>query len=176
MSGKRQKTDDVNYQVYVDERKSLVEAEKTTADHFDNNILTLAAGALGISLVFLEKIAPEPNPKTLIYLYLAWASLVSSLLIILSSQLTGQYAYRRARDLLEDEFFPEENKENRKKGNRWGRTTQILNWASIVAFIVGVTALALFSIQNVRCSLIDRKSKSTISATTGIPNEHQTTK
>jgi hypothetical protein len=150
MAGKRQKTDDENYKIYVDERKSLVEGEKTTADNFDKNILTLAAGALGISLVFLEKIAPEPNPKTLIYLYLSWASLVSSLLAILSSQLTGQYAYRRARVLLEDEFFPEEKKENCKKGNWWAKTTQFLNWASIFAFVFGTALLVYFSIQNVK--------------------------
>jgi hypothetical protein len=171
MSGKRQKTDEVNYQVYIDERKSLVEGEKSTGDNFDKNILTLAAGALGISLVFIEKIAPDPNPKTLVYLYIAWASLVLSLLAVLSSLLTGQYAYRRARDILEDEFFPEE-KGNHKKGNQWARITQILNWASIFTFILGTAMLVCFSTQNVKLGFPNKKPLTT-NTTTGVLNEQK---
>lgn len=166
MSGKRQKTDSENYQVYIDERKALVEAEHTCANHFDKGIMTLAAGALGISLVFLENIAPKPNPDTLILLYIAWSSLVLSLLAMLSSLLTGQHAFRRARDILENEFFPEGPAKSKNR-NCWAIYTQILNWSSIVFFIVGVGALALFSIQNMKSNFADKKADSAIATTSG---------
>src|ERR1044071_5676495 len=82
------KDDDTRYQVYLDENRSLVSGEETSADHLDKNILTLAAGAIAISLVFLEKIAPNPQPSTLVFLCLAWVSLIGSLLSTLISFLT----------------------------------------------------------------------------------------
>lgn len=175
MSERRPKTDDVKYQAYLDERKSLVEWEHTIASHFDKSIFALAAGALGISLVFIEKIAPEPDSKTLILLYLSWLSLVLSLSTTLSALLTGQHAFRRARSILEDEFFPEGEKKS-KNQNCWSTGTQILNWSSIIFFIIGVGTLALFSIQNVKANLADKKSASAITTTAVMSNEQQATK
>lgn len=147
----------INYQVYIDERKALVEGEQASADHFDKHILTLAASALGISVVFLEKIAPKPDPTTFIFLYISWLSLVISMLFTLSSFLTSQHAHRRQRKILEEEFFPK--KEHKKKlKNRWGILTMWLNWTSIGAFIIGVGMLAWFSIKNVKGALLDSNS------------------
>jgi hypothetical protein len=116
---------------------------------------------LGISLVFLEKFAPKPNPQTLLSLYVSWFSLVLSLSATLSSLLIGQYAFRRARDILENEFFPEGAAESKNR-NCWAICTQILNWSSIIFFIVGVSALALFSIQNMKSNFADKRPVSAI--------------
>jgi hypothetical protein len=134
--------------MYLDERRVLVEGEQEGADQLDKNILALAGGALGISVVFLEKIAPNPPQKTLVYLCLAWLGLVLSLLMTLSSFLTSQHAYRRQIKILEAEIFAEAGE---KKGgkNCWSRITRFLNWFSIISFIFGVAMLAYFSIQNV---------------------------
>jgi hypothetical protein len=150
MLDKLTKEHQINYQVYIDERKALVEGEQASADHFDKNILTLAASALGVSIVFLEKIAPHPDPKTLIFLYVSWSALVVSMLFTLSSFLTSQHAHRCQRKILEGEFFPE--KKSTKK-NQWAIWTQRLNWMSITAFIIGVVMLAWFSIKNVKSDL-----------------------
>ena len=152
MSGKLTNEHQINYQVYIDERKALVEGEHASADHFDNNILTLAASALGISIVFLEKIAPHPDPKTLFFLYVSWSALVVSMLFTLSSFLTSQHAHRRQRKILEKEFFPEKE-DQQKLTNYWASVTTCLNWLSILAFIIGVSMLAWFSIENVKGDL-----------------------
>jgi hypothetical protein len=175
MSGRPPKTDEVKYQVYINERKALVEGEQVSADNLDKNILTLAGGALGISLVFIEKIAPTPDPKTLVLLYIAWTSLVLSLLVTLSSQLTSQHAYRQARDILEDEFFPEGTKKA-KTNNCWSKWTQILNWISIGTFIIGVGMLALFSVQNIKFCLTHKTTNPAITSTIVKSNEQQTSK
>lgn len=172
MSERKPKPDAVKHQIYIDERKSLVEAEQTIAHNFDKNIFTLAAGALGISLVFLEKFTSDP--KTFACLYISWSALVVSLSATLSSLLIGQYAFSRARDILEDEFFPEgENKSNQ---NCCATGVGILNWISIVSFIVGVSALALFGIQNVKSNLTNKKSEPAIISNIGVSNEQQKTK
>jgi len=40
---------------YLSERRALIESEQKSSEQFDKGILTLAAGALAVSLVFLEK-------------------------------------------------------------------------------------------------------------------------
>ena len=150
MSDKLTKHDQINYQVYIDERKALVEGEQASADQFDKHILTLAASAFGISLVFLEKIAPKPDPQSLIFLYIAWSALVVSMLFTLSSFLTSIHAHRCQRKILEHEFFSPEKKAMR---NKWATWTSRLNWLSILAFIIGVGMLAWFSIKNVKSDL-----------------------
>lgn len=158
--------DDTNYQTYIDERKILVEAEQKSSDEFDKGILTLSSGALGLSLVFLEKIAPSPAVETLPYLTLAWTFLILSVLSVLASFRTSVHAYQDQRSILEADFFgsgaPEIttppivasllNPLFRKSDwhyNKWTRLTMFLNWCSIFTFILGTCFLAWFSFQNV---------------------------
>jgi hypothetical protein len=163
MSETHPKQEAVKHQIYIDERKALVDGEQAAAEQFDKNILTLAAGALGISLVFLEKIAPDPDVKTLNYLYVAWIALVISLLATLSSLLTSQHAYRRQREILEEVFFPKSEAANHHaKPNKWAKQTNFLNWTSIIAFIVGVFMLATFSIQSFKLKIINKKTAAAI--------------
>jgi hypothetical protein len=154
---KPQTEQEAKYQVYLDERKLLVEGEHKSADQFDKTITTLSAGALGLSLVFLEKIAPNPSPKTIVYLNFAWIALVLSLVSILSSFLLSQHGFRRQRKILEDEIFSEDGKPV-DKINEWARWTAKLNWFSIAAFIFGAAMLATFSIKNVKHTF--KKSRS----------------
>jgi hypothetical protein len=167
MSKKPTKEDQINYQVYIDERKTLVEGEQASADQFDKHILTLAASAFGISIVFLEKIAPKPDPKTLIFLYIAWSSLVISMLLTLSSFLTSQHAHCRQRKILEEEFFPTGKTIGK---NQWAIWTQRLNWFSVAAFIIGISMLAWFSIKNVKGDLLNTNGTN-VKLTTGVTNE-----
>jgi len=52
--------EDENYQVYLDERKMLIYAERETAQQFDKAVLTLAAGALALSITFIKHIGLPP--------------------------------------------------------------------------------------------------------------------
>jgi hypothetical protein len=145
-------------ETYLEERRSLADGEKESSDQFDKNILTLAGGALGISVVFLEKIAPKPLAETLIWLYGSWGAFVLCLLITLSSFLTSQHAYRRQIKILEAEIFPEHSGIAAGK-NPWAQATRILNWSSIAVFILGIGMLLLFSIKNMNNSPGDPHKK-----------------
>ncbi|MDA8215610.1 MAG: hypothetical protein M0Z64_10105 [Nitrospiraceae bacterium] len=132
------------YQIYLDERKQLIEAERNTAQQFDKAILTLAAGALALSITFINQIAPNPKPHSVYFLIGAWILFCSSLLSTLISFLTSQVACRKQRDILDDKIS---NKENNTK-NKAALWTDRLNYFSIVSFIIGVIALIIFSIIN----------------------------
>src|SRR5262245_49255997 len=64
---------------------------------YDRTMVTLAGGALAISITFLEKVAPHPVPKDTVWiLWVSWGSFVVSLLAILVSMLTSQRAFGAA--------------------------------------------------------------------------------
>jgi magnesium-transporting ATPase (P-type) len=126
------------YQVYLEERKQLITAERDTAQQFDKAILTLAAGALGLSIAFINQIAPHPKPNSIYCLITAWISFCLSMLSTLISFLTSQAACRKQRDIID--------KNNTK--NKAASWTNWLNYFSIGFFIAGVIFLIIFSTIN----------------------------
>jgi len=138
------------YQIYLDERKSLNDAIKETAHQFDKAILTLAAGALALSLTFIKDIAPTPKIGTFYLLFFAWATFIISILATLISFFTSQKACQRQIKIVEIEFLEERSEENDndKMDNPFNRYTRILNMVSIAFFILGVILLIIFSSLN----------------------------
>lgn len=136
----------LKYKVYLEERKSLVDAEREGSRLFDRAILTLAAGAFGISLAFIRQIVPNIKSGTLFLLICAWAGFSLSILSTLISFLTSQSACSRQRDILEAEYFNSDDKrpENKMK-NIPAIWTKRLNIISVVSFLAGVILLAIFS-------------------------------
>ena len=130
-------------EAYLEERKTLVEAEGEASQSFDKALITLSAGAFGLSLAFIVQVAPVP--RALWYLYVAWGGFFLSLLSILFSFLASQHGFRRARDIL-DKYL----ETGAEESNRWNVVTGLLNILSIVAFVLGVVSLAYFAIRNVR--------------------------
>ena len=135
---------DEDFQTYITERKSLVEAELEQSRLFDKAILTLAAGALGLSITFIRQIAPTPDPNTIWMLIVAWVAFSSSVLVTLTSFLTSQFACRRQRDILDAQ------QSDRTAGscNGFGIATVILNVLSAILFVIGVGFMVVFSISN----------------------------
>ena len=57
---KLDKTTDTGYEVYLEERKSLVTALLEQTRSFDKYVLTLAGGTFGLSFLFIKQIVPQP--------------------------------------------------------------------------------------------------------------------
>ncbi len=129
-------------QGYLDERKLLVGGGQVSEDEVSKYVMTFSSGALALSLVFLEKIAPHPDPQTLFFLKLSWACLVVSLLMMLASFQVSQKAFRRQIEILESITF---DGGDRHQTNSYSKTTESLNVISIILFIAGIASLCLFS-------------------------------
>jgi len=122
---------DLEYKVYLEERKLLIDAEREGSRSFDKTILTLSAGAFGISLTFIRQIVPNIETGTLFLLILGWTGFTISMLATLISFLTSQRACARQREILEENYF---NKSDlfltlplffSNKGNAWGQSYTI---------------------------------------------------
>ncbi len=104
--------------------------------------MTLAAGALGLSIAFMKDIA-APNADALPALGAAWFLFAVSLMVILVSFLTSQAGLLYQVDVI-DGRKPEVN-----PGGTYGRWTLRLNTAAAVTLVAGVLSLVLFAINNV---------------------------
>jgi len=138
---------DSNYQDYLNERKLLIQAKLEGAKLFDKSILTLSAGAFGLSLTFYEKIVPEIKCGTEILLISAWIAFGMSMITILISIFTSRSACLRQIEILESQYLHPKKVEDSHK-NYPAILTKILNITSMGVFIVGVIFLAVFSIVN----------------------------
>jgi hypothetical protein len=135
-----------DYKVYSEERKALVQASAEETHKFDRTILTLAAGAFGLSLAFIKDIVPDIKPGTLTWLIIGWIAFILTLISTLISFLTSQSACRRQIEILEKTIF--DKCEREKEKNIPAVWTGRLNIFSIITFMTGVIFLALFVIFN----------------------------
>lgn len=136
-----------NYQVYLDERKSLSDAIKETSQQFDKAILTLAAGALALSLTYTRDIVQTLKPWTLGMLYSSWIAFTSSILSTLISFFASQKTCYRQIEIMQEEFIEEKPTETDKE-NPYKKWTVRLNIISISLFVLGVIFLIIFSSVN----------------------------
>jgi len=73
----------------------LVEAEHKASQAYDEAVMTLSGGALGISLTFAKHLVKSPV-ISLWRLELAWGALSASIALILVSMVTSQFALRKS--------------------------------------------------------------------------------
>jgi hypothetical protein len=130
-------------------RRSLVDTYYQASRDYDRAVLTLSAGALGISIAFVRDLAPDPLPLTKGWLGNAWVFLGISLLSTLTSLLTGQYALRRTIAQVDTMIREKRMEPTERPGGCLGATTSALNVCSTLALVVGIFFLALFALANI---------------------------
>jgi hypothetical protein len=121
----------------TEHRRHLVESLHTASQDFDKAIMTLAAGALGISIAFVNQVAPHPRYTA--WLGGAWVLFAASLVCILMSFIASQTAIRWEISHVYDDPRPERP--------HLKRTTR-LNTISATLFVLGVVSLVVFAFMN----------------------------
>jgi hypothetical protein len=120
-----------------EERARLVDHRLKASESFDRMVVTLAGGALGLTITFIHDIAP--HPRLLWSIYTGWALLALSLLFILLSYLTSIAAHD---DIIEqmDEYVP-----SVRRPRQW---TTWLNRSAAVLLVLGVIFVVTFACYN----------------------------
>lgn len=128
---------DPDSSIFLENFKSTRDLANDAFKTFDKSIISLAAGALFLTITFVEKLAPEPVATIL--LKSSWGAFAIALLAIVASQATSARSLTcQAQNLIAEEFG------NECRRNRWEKPTEILNWTSMLAFAAGVILFALF--------------------------------
>ncbi|MDX9872963.1 MAG: hypothetical protein RBT41_11185 [Clostridia bacterium] len=135
---------DMIIQTYYNERTSLIEAKLKGAEILDKAMLTLSAGAFGLSFTFVKQVLITIKPVTLKFLMISWIAFCSSLLLTLFSLLLSQFACDKQIILLEKNYFENDTNTN----NCLSKLTTWLNVLSIFSFVCGVIILSYFGYIN----------------------------
>ena len=120
-------------------------SEREGARSFDKAMLTLSAGALGLSITFIHNIAP--NPQCINLLIISWCFFTIALLCTLSSFLTSQFGSRKQRKIL-DNYYKDPSIDQAMQKNCYAVITNWLNIISLSLFIIGVFFMLFFSYSN----------------------------
>lgn len=130
---------------FLENIKSTRDLRHAAYVSFDKSIQTLSAGAIFLTVTFLEKLVPHPDTARFLWaLYGSWIALAVSLVAITASQLTSAKSLTIQADNL---IAAEYNKP--AKPNRWEKPTSRLNFAAIITFGFGVAFFIFFGITNV---------------------------
>lgn len=162
-----------------DEEKSRAEYQQHMAlleelitgqtSSLEKALLTLSAGAFGLSIAFVAQMVPEPElPEAMI---VAWSAFGLALILTVFSFYASIKALAREREITREIYYPDAgppppNKRRRRRKkkrqgkndgngpdnqhkNRWGATVDHLNRLAVIFFAVGVVALGYFAAINV---------------------------
>ena len=132
------------YEDYISHRKSLITLRVESTKSYDQALLTLSGGALGISIAFIENLAARP-PIVPAVLNWAWGLLAVALLSTLLSFFSSQKALGREIEIWDNMHG---NIPEGKQVNRWSEATSWLNGLSALFFITGIACLIWFSSAN----------------------------
>lgn len=153
------------YAECIETRNSLAEEESKIGESFDKHLLTLASGALGLSILFVEKIAPLPQWTLL--LAASWIAFAVCILACLLAILLAQASMIRLAEINRNlyELGPEGTDTTNSFADRVG----YLNWIALTSFILGVLLFVLFAAANQKGTLMSNRS-----STSSVPSRPTT--
>jgi hypothetical protein len=133
------------YEHFLTERRAIVDARQRVQQRIDQLVSGGAAGALVLSISFLDNIAEHPAQWTERILILAWSALILSL----AANLLGHFGSERAfEDFLKafDQAFVE--KRECRVPAASSKIVRLLEITSALLFVIGVSLLSWFAVVN----------------------------
>jgi hypothetical protein len=126
------------------ERNIFEETRTKSEDDFEKNLTYISAGALGLSLTFIEKIVVI-NSSTIIWtLIIGWVLLGLTLTLNLISHLISSYYSRKSQ-----EEFDNDCKNLNKNIDLRNQRISIINWSTVILLILGIFFIIIFTSQNI---------------------------
>jgi len=129
-----------------EERNEFFKTIEKSEDDFEKKITQISAGALALSITFIDKIVDIPNAKYFWILILGWILLALTLSINLISILVSRKLNMRTLNEIDIETDREVIYENIKKRNT---TIRNLDLISLIKLLLGIFLIVLFSSINI---------------------------
>lgn len=127
-------------------RKEILENKSKSDDDFEKYITFISSGALGLTLVFIEKIVPLKNAIFIWLLALGWFTLAFTLILNLYSHyLSSKYSAQS----IDDIYNEIEYEKLEKNINTRNKTIEFLNILSIILLLIGILCILIFSTVNI---------------------------
>jgi len=129
------------------EAQALANRERAHASQeaFDKALLTLSAGALGVSLAFIKDVAPLSTAICLNFLFWSWGLLCGSIVLMLFSFIASHQAFEHQTKITHSEYFADE-----KRPRFWAHVTRCATYLAGGCFVVALILTLVFAVQNVK--------------------------
>jgi len=124
-------------------RELLERLKQNSQESYDKTVLSLSAGALGVSFAFVKDIVGSWPAKTHGWLFAAWVFWGLSVTSVLFSFLCSQKALRKAIKQVDvGEMY------NKNLGGYLNKATILLNYTAGLCFFLGVITMIVFVAHN----------------------------
>lgn len=158
-------------QTYLDERKLLVGYRFSLCESNDKWLLTLGAGAFGLSLTFFRDLINPNAPAIPQCLWIAWASFALCVLFTLYSLNRSVAAATQFESILDRELLsgPERYWERVRKAQERVPELSMVVWLNRLApcfFVLGVILLSVFVAANTKGSTNAERQRQIIETST----------
>lgn len=126
----------------TDYRQHLVQTYEDLSLGYAKTLVTLAGGALGLSLTFAKNIVGNSANDCRWLLIMSWAFWAIALSAILVSFFCGGEAARVAIKQHDEGKLEGDNAET--PGGKWAGATKVTSFVSMLSFVIGVVAFVAY--------------------------------
>jgi hypothetical protein len=154
---KSKDTTPLDHDEYLKQRESLVAAYTSSIKEYDRLVTWASAGALGLSISFLEKFGTNADRGTAWMLATGWGLLSASFALSLWSQYTSSRLHSWRRQELDHCQIPIADRQDTwvpeaahldTTGHRYGGATRWMTFVSGVALVGGIVTIVSFAFLN----------------------------
>lgn len=136
----------IEYLVYREHRKYLIDSAYEQIKSFDKAVLTLSSGALGLSMIFLKDIVDIKLMQFKYLLYVSWLLYIGAIAANLISYKLSLHDFQREIGKIDRSQLNGQPYQTGKNPFRW--LTQFANYGALVLFSVATGSLVTFAIYN----------------------------
>jgi hypothetical protein len=146
MSGQENSNCSEQYQAL---RNQIWQGRQANYENQDKAILSLASGALGVSLAFVKDIVPISQASWITLLVTSWGLFGVSIVVVLISFGLAQAAHDLQLELARKYYVERSIDEDGMSKNRYLSCTEWLNRSAVVCFLAGLVCTVVFASVNV---------------------------
>ena len=134
--------------VYAATRQDLLNRQLSNSERFDNAILTLSTGSLGVSLAFIKDIVPLNSAIGIKCLRYSWWLFGAAVIFTMLSFVVSQLGIKKQL-VYAEEYYLNEKKEYLNKRNMFAVFTEYFNYLAGIFFIFGILTTIYFVTLNI---------------------------
>lgn len=135
-------------ELYDQHKKAAWDDIQSSAKTFEQNLLVISSGALGVSLAFVKDIVPLKQAVWLGLLYSSWICFAACIILTVFSARLSMSAQRVHVEYLW-KFYVEEKQEFFDKKSWYSKALTVFTWLAAILFLAGLTCTVIFCIKNV---------------------------
>ena len=148
--------------LHAQHKSRIWEDIQSSTDSFDQSLLTLSSGALGLSLAFIKDIVPLKDAVWIALLFTSWIAFALCIVSTVASFLLSVKANKQQLGYIDENYIHRNDLAlDKHKSSRYVKWLERCTWVGIILFVAGLFCTIIFACENVaRLRMNENKGKS----------------